>query len=115
MIKLDLDQIKEILSKRYSGWDIYIEPSGKCIWVSMNDKILNFFEIQITQVEVGISRRKDSEGLDFSGHDEAFKDLDETFEYIDKNLLKDIRTNGERSFDEHTNEGCQHNRQTLLR
>lgn len=90
MIKLDLDQIKQVLSKRYPEWNIYIEPYGKCIWLSMNDKYLNFFEIQITEDEVGISRRRESEGLDFSGHDEAFKELDEIFEYIDKNLLKVI-------------------------
>ncbi|MBA2937280.1 hypothetical protein HZF08_03105 [Paenibacillus sp. CGMCC 1.16610] len=54
----------------------------------MNDKYLNYFELQIIEDEVGISRRIEIEGLDFSGHDVAFKDLDETFEYIDKKLAK---------------------------
>ncbi|BBH20436.1 hypothetical protein Back11_17810 [Paenibacillus baekrokdamisoli] len=80
--------MKELLLNRYPSWNIYLEPSGECIWVSVNDNHLNYFEIQVTNNDgVGITRRKVTIGIDFSGHDEAFKSLEETLNYLDRNIL----------------------------
>ncbi|MBB3073509.1 hypothetical protein FHS14_006568 [Paenibacillus baekrokdamisoli] len=84
---MEVNKIKECITQRYPKWNVYIEPSGRSVWVSMNDGGINFFEVEVREEGVGITRRREVEEIDFSGHDEAFKDLEETFIYIDKNLI----------------------------
>ncbi|MBD0380990.1 hypothetical protein [Paenibacillus sedimenti] len=85
---MELNSIQQLITRRYPNWNVYWEISGKCIWVSMNDKHRNFFEIQVTEDEgVGITRRREDDLINFSGHDEAFNTLEETLEYLDKNII----------------------------
>ncbi|MCR2804269.1 hypothetical protein [Paenibacillus soyae] len=85
---MEINELKENLKSRYPTWNIYYEQSGECIWVSMNDSDLNYIELQVTSNEgVGITRRTDNPGIDFSGHDEKFNSLKEALEYLDRNLL----------------------------
>jgi len=85
---VELNKLKEFLQSRYPGWNIYFEPSGECVWISMNDNHLNYFEIQVTNNDgVGITRSKGIIGINYSGHDEAFNSLEETLEYLDRNIL----------------------------
>lgn len=80
--------MQTILQNRYPTWNIYLEPFGEALWISMNDGKLNYFEIQITPtMGVGITRRNWDLSIDFSGHDEAFNSLEETLDYLDRNIL----------------------------
>ncbi|OPH48471.1 hypothetical protein BC351_08360 [Paenibacillus ferrarius] len=84
---MTIDEIRELLTNRYPHWNIYLGQSGVAIWIDMNDGDTNFFIIQVTPKDgVGISLRREVDGLDFSGHDRAFKYLDEALDYMDKEI-----------------------------
>lgn len=86
--RLEASNLQTILQNRYPTWNIYLEPFGEALWISMNDGKLNYFEIQITPtMGVGITRRNWDLSIDFSGHDEAFNSLEETLDYLDRNIL----------------------------
>ncbi|QNK67634.1 hypothetical protein [Variovorax sp. PAMC26660] len=60
--------------------------SGACIWVGV-DNLINSFVVQITPLEgVGVSLTNPSLAIDFSGHDEVFKDLAMAFDFIKSNF-----------------------------
>lgn len=64
---MELYSIQQLITRRYPNW--------------------NVFEIQITENEgVGITKRREVDLIDFSGHDEAFNTLEETLEYLDNNI-----------------------------
>ncbi|MCU6793524.1 hypothetical protein OB236_15575 [Paenibacillus sp. WQ 127069] len=81
---MEIDEIKGILTRRYPHWNLYFDKYGVAVWISMNDGKSNYFEIQVTPKNgVGMSTRKEIDGLDFGGHDEAFNSLYEALDYMD--------------------------------
>jgi|GEM_PF-3118584 len=84
---MKIEDVKKIFSSRYPQWNVYYEESGKAIWISINDGDIHFFEIQVTPDQgVGVSVKRNSEELDFAGHDEVFDSLDKALNYVDEML-----------------------------
>ncbi|MDQ0899403.1 MULTISPECIES: hypothetical protein [unclassified Paenibacillus] len=83
---MNINEIRDLVKRRYPLWNIYLSQSGVAIWINMNDGY-NSFILQVTPKDgVGISKWKESEGLDFSGHDESFNSLNEALDYMDSKI-----------------------------
>lgn len=85
---MELSAIEQIIRRVFPEWIKYLETSGNCVWVSVNDNDLNCFDIQITEEQgVGVTKKRDIVSFDFEGHDEAFRTLEEALKYIEKTKL----------------------------
>ncbi len=76
--------LEKNLASKFPNWNFSVQKTGAATWVNLNDGN-HFFNIQVTPSEgVGVSIINKGYGIDMSGHDEVFDDIDQVVNYIER-------------------------------
>jgi hypothetical protein len=87
---IDAESIKRKILGRHEDWTVNVQNSGKVCWVNIITPSRKVFIIEMhPDLGIGVSERLPRQAdVDFSGHDEAFDNLEEAIAYIENNVRK---------------------------
>jgi len=84
---MTIDEFVKALTQQQPPWTAKTTTHGNDNWIDIVTDSARIFTVQITPMQgIGVSERREG-GLDFSGHDEAFDNLESVLSYIKEQLL----------------------------